>query len=102
MSQKRGGIAVKVFTPAGDCVLGQLSWNEIGPHITLESGELFSSETKDYSSHRPSGHKDECNRTQEAVSDQEGIGRTVKGGLVRGAIWQSLMGLEHTPSTFSL
>ncbi len=49
MSPKRGGIAVKVFTPAGDCVLGQLTWNEIGPHITLESGELFSGETKDYS-----------------------------------------------------
>ncbi|MCK5303216.1 MAG: hypothetical protein KAJ96_08750, partial [Candidatus Thorarchaeota archaeon] len=49
MSPKRGGIAVKVFTPVGDCVLGQLTWNALGPHITLESGELFSGETKDYS-----------------------------------------------------
>lgn len=49
MSPERGGIAVKVFTPADDCVLGQLTWNATGPHITLESGESFSGDTKDYS-----------------------------------------------------
>jgi hypothetical protein len=49
MSPKRGGIAVKVFTPVGDCVLGQLTWNTAGPHLTLESGESLSGDTKDYS-----------------------------------------------------
>jgi len=49
MSPERGGIAVKVFTPADDCVLGQLTWNATGPHITLESGDSFSGDTKDYS-----------------------------------------------------
>jgi len=45
MSPKHGGNAVKVFTPAGDCVLGQLTWNETGPHIILESGESVSGDT---------------------------------------------------------
>ena len=49
MSPERGRITVKVFTPAGDCVLGQLTWNATGPHITLEPRESFSGDTKDYS-----------------------------------------------------
>ena len=67
MSPNRGGIAVKVFTPAGDCVLGQLTWNEMGPHITLESGELFSSETKDCS----------YEVTNEIVVDETGFSKHV-------------------------
>ena len=43
------GIAVKVFIPAGDCVLGQLTWNANGPHITSQSGQSFSGDTRDYS-----------------------------------------------------
>ena len=43
MSPKRGGIAIKVFTPEGDCVLGQLNWNATGPYLTTyERGEPFS------------------------------------------------------------
>ena len=48
MSPERGGIAVNVFTPAGDCVLGRLTWNVTGPHITLESGESVSGENYSY------------------------------------------------------
>ena len=49
MSPKREEIAIKVFTPAGDCVLGQLTWNATGPHLTLESDESLSGDTRDYS-----------------------------------------------------
>ncbi len=45
MPPERDGISVKVFTPAGDCVLGQLIWDAAGPHIALESGELASGDT---------------------------------------------------------
>ncbi|MGY5861532.1 MAG: hypothetical protein RTU09_04095 [Candidatus Thorarchaeota archaeon] len=49
MSPEHSGNAVKVFTPVRDCVLGKLTWNAIGPHITLESGESLSGDTEDYS-----------------------------------------------------
>ena len=46
MSPERGGIAVKIFTPEGDCVLGQLTWTATGPHLTTnEGGESFSGDT---------------------------------------------------------
>ncbi|MHA1484621.1 MAG: hypothetical protein ACTSPR_04805 [Candidatus Thorarchaeota archaeon] len=48
MSPKRREITVKVYTLAGDCVLGQLTWNAIGPHLTLESGESVSGEDYSY------------------------------------------------------
>jgi hypothetical protein len=46
MSPERGGIAIKVFTPVGDCVLGRLTWNATGPHLTTyERGKSFSGDT---------------------------------------------------------
>ncbi len=48
MSPECGGMVVNVFTPAGDCVLGKLTWNITGPHITLESGESVSGENYSY------------------------------------------------------
>jgi len=61
------GNTVKVFTPAGDCVLGQLTWNATGPHITLQSGQSFSGDTRDYSY--------EVNN--EIVIDETGLSRHV-------------------------